>query len=415
MTLFWLSAGLLLAGVVAVLSWTLFRQRGEIVDQVREQNLRVARDKLRELEADHAAGNLDDDAFRQAREELERELLEDTSVAEQRVEVNPVGRKLGAALLLLLIPGASVGLYLWLGSPQLLEPGALQADQRDPHAGGGAPTMAEIRQTLERRVAEQPDDAEAWFMLGRLHAGAQRFAEAAEAYAQVARLTDRHPQALIAWADALAMTQGGRISGKPYELVKEALEKAPEDPTALWLAGQGAREAGDYQNAIYFWRRAEAELADQPEYVKELRGLIEAAKNMARAQGVEVEDPGSAVDLEASVTTGIPLEITLAPELADRAPPDAPLFVFAKAVDGPPMPVAALRLRVRDLPAEVVLEDAHLLQGGRLADHARLKIGARIALTGEPTAASGDLQSAETVVETGVSEPVKLVIDQVVP
>lgn len=76
------------------------------------------------------------------------------------------------------------------------------------------------------------------------------------------------------------MVQGGKLSGRPYELVRQALDKAPDDPTALWLAGQGAMEAGDYQNAIYYWRQAEAGLADKPDYVQELRTLIRQARRL---------------------------------------------------------------------------------------------------------------------------------------
>jgi len=413
--IFWIIVALLLGLVLAVLLWSLLRQRDEIVDEVRDRNIRVAREKLKELEADYRAGNLDEVAFSQAKEELEQELLEDTSVAEQRVSVTAFGRSAGVILLTVLLPAASLGLYFVLGTPEALDGEAASAMAANPHEKGGkAPTMAEVQAALEKRVQEQPEDAEAWFMLGRIYASLQRFGDAAKAYEKVAKLTDNHPQALIAWADALAMTQGGRLGGKPYELVKRALEKAPEDSTALWLAGQGAREAGDYQNAIYYWRQAEAGLADQPEYVQELRGLIAAVKKAAASAGIEVEDPGSSVDLKA-VVSGIELKVSLSPELKEKVKPDEPLFIFAKAPSGPPMPVAAIRMTAGELPATVTLNDSHLLRGGKLTDHRRLKIGARIARSGQPMAASGDLQSAEVVVETAAGEPVELVIDQVVP
>ena len=415
---FWLIAGLMLGLVLLSLLWVVLRQRGRIVDEVKARNLRVAREKLKELESELAAGNLDEETFTQAKEELEQELLEDTSGPQKEIAVSAQGKRAALVLLVLLVPAASLGLYLWLGQPQIAT-GALSADGSsamagNPHAKGGkAPTMAEVQEALEKRVKEQPEDAEAWFMLGRLYAGMQRFADAAKAYEQVARLTDNHPQALIAWADALAMTQGGRLSGKPYELVKQALDQAPDDPTALWLAGQGAREANDYQNAIYYWRQAEAGLADKPDFVMELRDLIASAKQAAASAGVEVEDPGSSVDL--AKPAGIALKLTIAPELKSKVKPDEPLFIFAKAVDGPPMPLAAIRMTAGELPKEVVLTDANLLRGGKLTDHKQLKIGARIARSGQPMAASGDLQSAEVVVDVPASEPVELVIDQVVP
>ncbi len=414
---FWILVALLLALVVGVLLWSLLRQRGEIVDEVRENNVQVARQKLKELEADFKAGTLDEQAFQQAREELEQELLEDTRVVEQRASVTAFGRRSGVVFLAVLLPAASLGLYGWLGSPQLssdravAEVEALHARMR---AGGEAPTLEEIVQTLEKRVKEKPDDAEAWFMLGRVYSSERRFSEAAKTFEKVAKLTDEHPQALVAWADALAMTQGGRMRGKPYELVKKALEKAPEDSTALWLAGKGASETGDYQNAIYYWRQAEAGLADNPDYVRELRGLIAQAKQAAAAAGLQVEDPGSAVDLEAA-SSGIRLQVTLSPKLRDKVKPGEPLFIFAKAPSGPPMPVAAVRLTAGQLPAQVELTDGNLIRGGSLKDYKQLKIAARIARSGQPMAASGDFQSAEKLVQVGAGKPVELVIDQVVP
>ncbi len=416
--IFWSIAGLMLGLVVLVLAWSVLRQRERIVDEVKARNLRVAREKLKELEADLAAGNLDQAAFEQAKEELELELLEDTSGPQREVAVTAQGKR--AALVLLgLVPVASLGLYFWLGEPAIAT-GSRSVHQRsmagDPHAEGGkAPTMAEIVATLEQQVQKQPDDAETWFMLGRVYASLKRFDKAAEAYGKVAELTDRHPQALIAWADSLAMTQGGRLSGKPYALVKEALEKAPDDTTALWLAGQGASEVGDFQNAVYYWRQAEAGLADQPEYVQELRGLIAQVKQAAEAKGMKLDDPGSAVELKSVAKAGIELKVSISPELKTKVKPDEPLFIFAKAVQGPPMPVAAVRMTAGELPKTVRITDDDLLRGGHLKDYAQLKVAARIARSGQPMAASGDLQSAEVVVKPGDGKPVALVIDQVVP
>jgi cytochrome c-type biogenesis protein CcmH len=413
---FWILAALMVGLGLLVLLFSVRRKVDDITDDARERNLRIAREKIAELDAELAAGTLDQATYDQAKEEVEQELLEDVAQPDQHVSGGNRGSRAAMVLLLVLVPVMSIGLYMLLGSPQHLEVVGAGAETDNPHAQGStgkAPTMAEIQEALEQRVKEQPEDAESWFMLGRLYAGMQRFGDAAKAYEQVARITDNHPQALIAWADALAMTQGGRLTGKPYELVRQALDKAPDDPTALWLAGQGAREANDYQNAVYYWRQAEAGLADKPEFVMELRELIASAKRAAASAGVRVEDPGSSVDLAGPA--GIELQVSIAPELKDKIQPGEPLFIFAKAVDGPPMPLAAIRMTAGELPKRVLLTDASLLRGGKLSDHKQLQIGARIARSGQPMAASGDLQSAEVVVDTTSKEPVKLVIDQVVP
>ncbi|WP_456407478.1 c-type cytochrome biogenesis protein CcmI [Thiolapillus sp.] len=418
---FWIITALMTGLGIAVLAFVLLRKRPDIESNQREQNLLLAREKLAELDREKAAGNVDEETYIQAREELETGLLEDTEVEEVVATVQPASAKAAAIAIALLLPVLSVGIYMKLGSPQYVDmsgtPGA-----GSPHAmnaGGQTPSMAELLTGLEERLEQAPEDPEGWFMLGRVYQSMNRYEDAVKAYEKLAELTDNHPQALIALADSLAMVQGGKLSGRPYELVRQALDQEPEDPTALWLAGQGAMEAADYQNAIYYWRQAEAGLADKPEYVQELRTLIDQAKEVAARAGVAIEDPGSSVANAAQPAagkSGIELSVRLDPALQDKVNPGDRLFIFAKQVQGPPMPVAAVRITAGDLPTRVQLDDSSMLQQGtKLADYQQLKIAARIAKSAEPMAASGDLQSREVIVTIAEGKPVELVIDQVVP
>ncbi len=424
---FWIIAALMTGLGVAVLAFVLLRKRPDIADNQREQNLLLAKEKLAELEREKAAGNLDEETYAQAREELETGLLEDTEGEDVVARVRPVSARAATVGVAILVPVLSIGLYMQLGAPQLLgssgAPGA--PNPHDTNTGGKAMSMEEVLAKLEQKMKENPDDPEGWYMLGRVYQSMNRFADAVKAYEKLAALTDNHPQALIALADSLAMVQGGKLAGRPYELVQQALEKAPDDSTALWLAGQGAMETGDYQNAIYYWRRAEAGLADKPDYVQELRTLILQAKTAAGKAGVTVEDPGSSVSIAknspatqqpASASASISLKVSISPALKEQANPGDRLFVFAKQVSGRPMPVAAIRLTAGDLPAELTLDDSNMLQpGSKLSDYPQLKLAARIAKGNQPMASSGDLQSGEVIVDVASGKPVELVIDQVVP
>jgi cytochrome c-type biogenesis protein CcmH len=422
---FWIIVALMLVTGVAVLAFVLLRKREEIKSNQREQNLQLAKEKLEELEREKSLGNLDDDTYNQAREELEAGLLEDTEKEDSVATVQPASAKAAAFIVAVLVPVLSVGLYMKLGSPQYLdmtgEPGA-----QSPHAmnaGGKTPTMAELLVGLEDKVKQNPDDPEGWFMLGRVYQSMDRYEDAVKAYEELTKLTDNHPQALIALADSLAMVQGGKLSGRPYELVRQALDKSPDDPTALWLAGQGAMESADYQNAVYYWRQAEAGLAEKQDYVQELRVLIRNAKAAAEKSGVELDDPGSSVAQVPSKpaapvagSASIALSVTLSPALQDKVNPGDRLFIFAKQVKGSPMPVAAVRLTAGELPASITLDDSKMLQpGSKLSDHAQLKIAARIARGSQPMASSGDLQSKELTITIGKDADIELLIDQVVP
>lgn len=418
---FWIIVALMTGLGIAVLAFVLLRKRPDIKSNRREQNLLLAREKLAELDQEKTAGNIDEETYVQAKEELETGLLEDTEGEEAVATVRPARARAAAVIVAVLVPLLSLGIYMKLGSPQYVDMSGAPGAQ-SPHAmtaGGKTPTMAELLAGLEERVQQAPEDPEGWFMLGRVYQSMQRYSDAVKAYEELRKLTDDHPQALIALADALAMVQGGKLSGRPYDLVRQALDKEPEDPTALWLAGQGAMEAADYQNAIYYWRQAEAGLADKPDYIQELRTLIRQAKEVAAKAGVSIEDPGSSIAETPQPTAagpGIALSVSLAPALKDQVNPGDRLFIFAKQLQGPPMPVAAVRITAGDLPARLVLDDSNMLQqGSKLADYEQLKIAARIAKGSQPMAASGDLQSREVIVSVTEGKPVELVIDQVVP
>ncbi len=117
---------------------------------------------------------------------------------------------------------------------------------------------------------------------------------------------------------------------------------------------------------------------------------------------------------EAAVS-GVQVRLSLATELKGRLSGNETLFIFAKAVNGPPMPLAAIRRSASELPLDLVLDDSAMLQGGKLTDHEQLKLTARITSGGEPVAKSGDLQSAEVVVRPATDKNIELLIDQVVP
>jgi len=411
--LFWTIAAIMLLLALAALLPTLLRQSEKAQSDTKSQNVIIAKERLAELEAELSAGTISPEIFEQTKEELEQGLLDDVgAVVVVASRSSTVFDRLGLVLVLLLVPAITIGTYFALGAPEHMNvkgPGV-----QDPHAGGSQPaSMEELVVKLEQKVAANPQDAEGLFMLGRVYSSLGRFAEAARVLESLRPLVDDHPAVLVALADALSMANGGKVTGKPYELVRQVLDKEPENVTALWLAGKGAVEQSDYQNAIYYWRQAEAGLGEEPEMLTEMQRLIGDLLQTAKAAGVALDDPGPTV--MAAAMSGIQLSVSLAPALLDKLTGNEQLFVFAKAVAGPPMPLAAIRRSAAELPMILVLDDSAMLQGGKLTDHEQLKIAARITSGGEPVAKSGDLQSAEIIFKPGADQVVELLINQVVP
>jgi cytochrome c-type biogenesis protein CcmH len=237
------------------------------------------------------------------------------------------------------------------------------------------------------------------------------------AYERLLEVVGEHPAALVALADAVAMTQDGNVLGRPETLLQRALAVAPEDPTALWLAGKAAEEREDYRGAVEYWMKALPSMAERPELAGELRTLIAQA---ALKAGMSVEDLAAlkpaGVEPAAASGSGVKVRVRLAPELLGEVSPEDTVFVFARAVSGPPMPLAVGRYTLATLPEEILLDDSSAMSPQlRISGFEQVRVQARVAKGGQPTAQSGDLQSEAVQVSVGAADVVELVIGQKVP
>ena len=386
----------------------------------REQNISIAQERMRELKSELEAGTLSQETYQQTLEELEKGLLIDVEAVEGEGKDSPAeAGKMVLIALVIIVPLVSYGLYDLLGSPQYLDvagPGnhaAMSSNTSDPSGAKKLPSMEEMITGLQKKTADNPDDPDAWYLLGRLYAATEKFPESVKAYEKLVEVSDRQPTALVVLADSLAMTQGGKLSGRPLSLVMEALEKEPNHTTALWMAGQAAADQKQYTEAIDYWQRAALGLKDNKEMLGELRSMIDEAAVLAKQSGMEVAE----VSLpESTSDVSISIEVTIDPGLLPQIQENDVLFIFARAVSGPPMPLAAIKRQARELPVSLVLDDSSLLRpGSSLSQFEQLKLGARISHSGQPVAQSGDLQSEVQVIKTGSKEIILLHIDKRVP
>lgn len=379
---------------------------------------------MSELKNELEAGTLSKETYEETLEELEKGLLIDVADVDgtaASISAAPAGKMIMIALVVL-VPLLSFGLYDLLGSPQYLDvagPGnhsSMSSNTSVPSTAKELPSMEEMIVGLKKKTAENPDDPNAWYLLGRLYAATEQFPLSVEAYEKLVVVSDRQATALVVLADSLAMTQGGKLAGRPISLVKEALEKEPAHTTALWMAGQAAADQKQYLEAIDYWQRAAQGLQDDKEMLAELRTMIDEAVVLAKGAGMEVADVSLPSLPEPLPGNSISIEVTIDPSLLQQIGENDVLFIFARAVSGPPMPLAAIKRQARELPVGIVLDDSSLLRPGTsLSQFEQLKLGARVSRSGQPVAQSGDLQSTVQVVDLGSKEAVLLHIDQRVP
>ncbi|MDH3871717.1 MAG: c-type cytochrome biogenesis protein CcmI, partial [Gammaproteobacteria bacterium] len=262
------------------------------------------------------------------------------------------------------------------------------------------------------------DNAEGWVMLARSYTSLERFPDAAEAYAKAHGLVGDKPDLLADYADALVMANGQEFTDQAGTLLLKALEAEPGNVKALWLTGHWKNQQGDYAGAIRYWQRAAGQLPPGGEDAVVIAQQIrQARERLAPGEVVEELPVQAASDTPvASADKAISVSVSLDPEVAAGAAAGDTVFIFARAVSGPRMPLAIVRKQVSDLPVNVTLDDSTAMAPSmKLSNFDEVAVGARVSKSGTAMPQSGDLQGLVAPVKPGSGEPIELAIDSRIP
>jgi cytochrome c-type biogenesis protein CcmH len=428
MLVFWLLAALLVAVTLALLLQPLLRARdvGAAPD-ADAATIAVYRDQKQALDGDCADGVITPGERDAAVTELARRLGDEVKTVHE-AKTDERGRRrawFAAAALLLLIPSAAVVLYARLGNPGA---GAAAVDTamdgRNAHEISDAQIVAMV-DSLAQRLKSRPDDAEGWVLLARSYHALGRFPDAAEAYAHADALIPANAALLADYADVLAMTQGRKLAGKPAALVQRALAIDSKHPKALALAATAALEARDLDGALSYWRRLLAQFPQTSDEAKQVTAIIAEIESTKR-EGKDLPDAGgnalrraeptgAASPAKPAIGATIAGRVDISPTLAARVALTDTVFIFARAVGGPRVPLAVLRIPAKELPKQFTLDDSMAMApGANLSGAAAVIVEARVSKSGNALPQSGDFSGRSAPVKPGATG-VKVTIDQVVP
>lgn len=401
MTAFWVIAVLFVAGALGFVLPSLLARRSAAPSATSDEtNVALHRDQLRELDADLAAGAIAPREHEEARREIERRLLEDVDDTAGPAAARP-GRATAIALGIA-VPAAAFVVYLAVGNPHAMLPAPPEAAH-----GITRERIESLAAGLAARLNENPDDAQGWAMLGRSYSVLDRHAEAVDAYANALRRSPPSAQLLADYANALAMAQGRRLEGEPERIIAQALKLEPDNVKALMLAGSAAFERKDFKGAITHWERILELVPPDSDVAEMVKDGIEDARKLV---GVAKAPPGKSP--AAPDGKGVTATVSLSPGLAARAAPSDTVFIFARAAQGPRMPLAVIRKQVRDLPATITLDDSMAMTpAAKLSSQGEIVVGARVSKSGNPAAQSGDLEGLSAPVKVG-SNGIVVVIDR---
>lgn len=280
-----------------------------------------------------------------------------------------------------------------------------------PQGAGVAPAVEEMVGRLETRLQGNPRDVEGWLMLGRSYFQLSRFPEAVGAYQRAYALTQgRNVEAVLGLGETLAFADERMLVGRSADLFEQAFTLAPSHPKVLWYSGLAAYRKGNVAVARDRWTQLIA--LEPPAEVK--RVLAEAIAGIdQQLAGADTNSAPSAAP--GTRSAAVRVRVSIAPQLANQVPAQAPLFVLVRAEEGGGPPLAVTRRAAAELPVLVELTDRDAMVAGRgLSGAERVTVVARVARSGEPIARSGDLEGRVSYdVRSGT--PVDLIINSTVP
>lgn len=409
--------------VTAYLMWILLRQRPLVTHASQAKaNAKVYREQILDLDREHESGHISEVEWQQSRDELSLRLLEDTSAQDDPQAKQEKPALWTAVIVAVALPLASMGMYMWLGEPDALNPLAAKAPEKaDQHE------LAKMAESLAKKLNEKPDNLQGWVMLGRTYRTLEKFDVSVKAYDRALRMSDDDDLKLER-VEVLAMKAQGNFEGEPWQVIREILQRDPQHYGALLMAGSASYAHAQYADALKFWQQARKSLeADNPD----VPGLDDAIASVQQKLGVPVKPatgkassgnatqpaPAAANASANPANSGLTVsgQVSISDALKRNVKPSDVVFIYATPANGERMPLAIFKTTVAQLPLAFTLDDSSAMTPERkLSGAGEVLVKVRVSKSGNAIPQSGDLSGTLGPVKVG-SKGLKLEIKDQIP
>lgn len=367
--------GVMLAGSLAWTIWFLKKPLADNGVDLRQSNIDIAKQRKLELQRDLDQDLIDQEQFELALDEITTTLaveLEQQSVKTSNSENNT----LSMLAIVVLLPIFSIGIYQSLST---YAPTSIIT----PVVDSKPLTLEQSVEKLKQHISDEPNDSEAWTMLGLSYFELDKVKESLEAYEKAYQLTPNNSKLLVEYASTLISVNDNQFSDRPVALIKQALEIDANAPDALYLAGMFAISMQDFNLAKGLWNKALSVLPEGGDDHQALLGLLD---ELRRAESGQVSN---------TVTVNVLLSDQI---LATRSAEEY-LMIYVKAAKGRPMPIAIQKLKLRDFNGQIVLSDMNSVMPTKLlSEHDKVLVVARLSRTGGAMKQADDIQITSGVV-----------------
>ena len=403
--------------VALVFLWVLLRERKPVTQASQAKaNAKVYRDQILDLDREHDSGHISDQEWQQSRDELSLRLLEDTSAVDDPAAKAEKPAIWTAVILAVALPLGSMGLYMWVGQPEALNPMAAKTpDQVDPK------DLAKMAQTLAEKLQAKPDNLQGWVMLGRTYRALENFDAALKAYDSALKLS-ADDDLKLERIEIIAMQRQGQFEGEPWNVIREVLQRDPQHFGALLTAGSASYAEGKFADALKYWEQARKPLdANNPD-LEGLENAIAAVRDRlgmlpAKSSLTASSTPSSTSSSTSVATSGLNVtgQVNLSASLKSKASPNDVVFIYATPANGDRMPLAIFKTTVSQLPLNFTLDDSTAMTPDRkLSAAGEVMVKVRVSKSGNAMPQSGDLSGSLGPVKVG-AKGLKLEIKDQIP
>ncbi|WP_221796947.1 c-type cytochrome biogenesis protein CcmI [Oceanobacter mangrovi] len=366
-----------------------------------EENRRLYQERTEELKT----ADLEDDERQVMQLELDREFLASATAEKEQLAIG----KGQWPLLLVMVLIAGLGtflLYGFWGADNELRATALL------NKGGQVELTSKERDELMQRMAvaarAHSDNPEWAYLNARLLSANGDYDKAVAEFQKILSglpedATADRAATLTLLAEARFFAADQQADATTYALLQQAIDLSPNNRQALGLAGIMAFELGKLEQAIQYWKQLWMSLPAGPESQILVQGIQRAAE--------ELQQQGTEVDLSWLERAGLRVAVDISPQARAAVAPTDTVFVLARAVSGPPAPLAVQRLTVADLPVKLTLDNSMAMVAGmNIGSFEQVALVARVSKSGQPMPQPGDWEITLSPVNTSEAGPYQLVI-----
>ena len=270
---------------------------------------------------------------------------------------------------------------------------------------------------LRTKLDQSGDDQVAWMLLGRVAMSLNEYDMAQQSFDKVLRLDPDNMPVLISYSQVLLL-EGSEVNmTRAAGMLSKVLKDDPTNLDAISLLALIAYERHDWLQAKSAFEVLLNSMDEQDSrYGMIAQRITEIEQNISAENTQQQVQQSSDEDNNAVQTSAIKITVNLAPQLTDKLPTQGTLFVFAKAANGPPMPLAVVKLTDYSFPIEVQLSDSNAMVAGlTLSSVDKIILTARISKDASVMPSTGELEGRSDVLERSQTKAYDLLINELIP